>query len=114
MLLAILVLTAILSIAMGVSSLMLVEMKISREIPKSLKAYYAAEAGVERSLYDERKGSGASDIGSPPNWCTGTGKVCLDNSACYAVDFSGGTTTTIKSYGCYKSVRRSVEASWVE
>ncbi len=113
LLLTLLILTAILAIAFGVSGLMLGETKISREVPKSLRAYYAAETGIERSLYDARKGAGASDIGSPPN-CSGSGAVCLDGSdTCYSVDVAtGGGTITIKSYGCYKSTRRAVEVSY--
>lgn len=112
LLLTILILTAILSIALGVSTLMLVEMKVSQEVPKSLRAYYAAEAGIERKLYEIRKEANFSDIGSGPDWCTGTGKVCLDSDACYAVDVTTGTTTYIKSYGCYKGVRRAIEVEY--
>lgn len=113
LLLTILVLTAIMSIALGISTLMLVEMKLSREVIKSLRAYYAAEAGIERSLYDDRKEGGASDIGSSPSWCAGIGKVCLDGSdTCYAVDVTVGATTYIKSYGCYKGARRAIEVSY--
>lgn len=113
LLLTLLILTAVLAIAFGVSGLMLGEIKISQEVPKSLRAYYAAEAGIERSLYDARKGAGASDIGSPPS-CVGSGAVCLDGSdTCYSVDVvATGNPTIIKSYGCYKGVRRSIEISW--
>lgn len=112
LLLTLLILTAVLSIALGVAGLMLGEIKISREVPKSLRAYYAAEAGIERSLYDARKGAGASDIGSPPS-CSGGGAVCLDGSdTCYSVDVTTGGTIIIKSYGCYKGTRRAVEVSY--
>lgn len=114
LLLTILILNAILSIALGVSTLMLGEAKISREEPKSLRAYYAAEAGVERKLFESRKSSpDYNDIGSAPSWCTGSGRVCLDADTCYAVDVvSYPNPTTIKSYGCYKGTRRSIEVSY--
>lgn len=113
LLLAILILIVILSIAFGVSALMLTEIKLSQELPKSLRAYYVAEAGIERSLYDARKGAGAKDIGSPPD-CSEGGAVCLDGSdTCYSIDVSSiGGTTYIKSYGCYKGTRRAIEISY--
>lgn len=112
LLLVLLILTAILAIAFGVTGLMLGEIKISREVPRSLRAYYAAEAGIERSLYDIRRGSGANDIGSPPS-CVGGGAVCLDGSAtCYSVDIVPGDPFVIKSYGCFKGVRRAIEVSY--
>lgn len=118
LLLVLLVLTAILSIAFGVSTLMLGETKMTREVPKSLRAYYAAEAGIERKLYDIRKSGDFSDIGSGPAWCSGAGRFCLDADTCYAVDVipagPGCTADSycIKSYGCYKGARRAVEVSY--
>lgn len=111
--LVLLILTAVLAVAFGVAGLMLGEIKLSQEVPKSLRAYYAAEAGIERSLYDERKGDGASDIGSPPD-CSGGGAVCLNGSdACYSIDakITGGSVT-ITSYGCSKGTRRAIEVSY--
>ena len=116
--LTIFVLVGILAVALGVTSLMVGEIKITREIPRALKAYYAAEAGIERSLYDARKGAGAGDIGSPPD-CTGGTAVCLDSDACYSVKvIVGGTgdceanSYCIKSYGCYERIKRSIEVSY--
>lgn len=113
--LTILILTAILSIAFGVSSLLLGETKLSRESARSLRAYYAAEAGIERKLFEVRGDPpNPNDIGSSPNWCSGAGKICLDANAetCYAVDVTTGTTVHIKSYGCYKGTRRAIEVSY--
>jgi len=110
--LTLLILSVILAIAFGVSSLILGGVKISQNAPKSLKAYYAAETGIEQSLYDARKGSGASDIGAPPA-CSGGGAICLDDTdACYSVDFTVGDPNTIESFGCYKGTRRAVEATY--
>lgn len=112
LLLVLLILTAVLAIAFGIMNLMVGEIKISREAAKSSRAYYAAEAGIERSLYDDRQGGGASDIGNPPN-CSGGGAVCLDSSdTCYSIDYTSGDPTVIKSYGCYKGVRRAIEVSY--
>ncbi len=103
-LLALLILTVVLSIAFGISALMWGETKLSQDVPRSLKAYYAAEAGIERALYDERQGSGVVDI---PR-CS----VSLDGSS-YGIDVTiSGDTTTIKSWGCYKNIERAIEVSY--
>ncbi len=114
-LLTFLVLTTVFVIALGISGLMLGETKMSREVPRSLRAYYAAESGIEKSLYDARKGAGANDIGSPPRCSSGTGAICLDaeNATCYSIDVtSTPPNVNIKSYGCYKEVRRAIEISY--
>ena len=112
LLLTLLILTAILSIAFGVSALIFGETKMSQEVPRSLRAYYIAEAGIERKLYEIRQQSNLNDIGSAPDWCSGAGKVCLDPDTCYAVDVTAGATTYIKGYGCYKGTRRAIEVSY--
>ena len=120
LILTILILVGILAIALGVTSLMVGEIRITREIPRALKAYYAAEVGIERKLYELRKADDISNIGSPPD-CTGASGFCLDGSdVCYSVNVD--TTSNpppnpppnvyIKSYGCYKRIKRSVEVSY--
>ena len=104
-LLTILILAAILAIAFGVSNLMLGEIKISQEAPKSLLAYCAAETGIEKTLSDHRKGGGASDIPE----CS----VALDNGSSYGIDFKEtGIDVEITSWGCYKDVKRAIKVSW--
>ena len=104
-LLTILILAAILAIAFGVSNLMLGEIKISQEVPKSLMAYCAAEAGIERALYDDRKGAGASDIPE----CS----VALDNESSYGIDIhETANLVEITSWGCYKDAKRAIKVSW--
>lgn len=114
LLLTLLILVSVLAIALGVVALMMGELKMSQEVPKSLKAYYAAEAGIERALYDERRGGGAVDIGDPPDCDSGSGAVCLSGSeVCYSIDAkTTGSSTTITSYGCYKGTRRAIDVSW--
>jgi len=114
LLLTLLILSTVLVVACAVTTIMIGELKISREVYSSLRAYAAAEAGMERTLYDERQGDGASDIGSPPNCSSDTpGVACIDADNCYSVDFEkSDTSVTIKSYGCYKGARRAVEVSY--
>ena len=111
LLLTLLILTVILTIAFGVTTLMIGELKISRETFESLKAYSAAEAGIERALYEERYGSGASNVGNPPECSSESGAECIDasNSNCYSISVDGSNIT---SYGCYKGTRRAIGVSW--
>ena len=118
LILTMLTLMIILVIAFGVANLMLGQIKMAREVPRSLRAYYAAEVGIEKSLYDARRGGGASDIGDPANLANcspGTiGVICLDDpEVCYSVDVDdSGDPVIIKSYGCYRQIKRSVEVSY--
>jgi Tfp pilus assembly protein PilX len=122
LILTILVLVGILAIAMGVTSLMVGEIRMTREIPRALKAYYVAEVGIEKKLYQMRQEEppDTSNIGSPPD-CTGGGAVCLNGSdVCYSVnvDITSNPPPNlppnvyIKSYGCYKRIKRSIEVSY--
>jgi len=105
LLLTLIILSTILVIALGISNLIWGEIKLSQDIPKSLKAYYAAEAGIERSLYDDRQGVGADDIDK----CS----VRLNNESSYGVDVTTEKdTTTIKSWGCFRNVKRAIEISY--
>ncbi|MFH2013489.1 MAG: hypothetical protein ABIJ17_00795, partial [Patescibacteria group bacterium] len=54
LLLTILIMAALLAIAIGVSKLTLGEIKLIQDVPKSLFAYYAAEAGAEWATYQYR------------------------------------------------------------
>lgn len=114
LILTMLILMTILVIAFGVANLMLGQINMAREVPRSLRAYYVAEAGIERKLYEARADPpNFDDIGSGPEWCTGTGKVCLDPDTCYAVDVVNfPNPTVIKAFGCYKGTRRAIDVSW--
>lgn len=54
LLLVIVILSAILSISLGIFSITLGEIKISGEIGNSFHAFYAADQGIERMLYRDR------------------------------------------------------------
>ena len=101
-LLAVLILSILLIIGLGVSNLMISQIKMSAQTGQSVQAFYAAEAGAERCLYEVRK-KGANNCPS------GT----LDNNATYSV------TTDIKidsgqinSIGRFGQTSRKIELSW--
>jgi hypothetical protein len=105
LLLTILIMSAILAIAMGISKLSLGEIKISRELPQSFIAYYAAEAGIEEGLYADLV---VIPQGMASNFVRdfGGGKAC-------SVEFDGTSPNrTIKSTGSYGGTSRAVELSY--
>jgi len=108
LLLTLLIMAGLLSIAFGISKLTLGEIRLSRDIPKSITAYYAAEAGVERALYEKRINDINLDISDCP-----AGGVSLDNGSKYGVKLTVvGEETFIKSVGCYRGVTRAIEVSF--
>lgn len=109
LLLTILIMAALLAIAIGVTRLSLGEIKLIRDIPNSLIAYYAADSGIERALYEKR--INGLDLSIPD--CPGAGSAELDNDSKYGVNVSQiGETVVIKSGGCYKDIRRAIEVSF--
>ena len=101
LLLTLLIMAAVLSIAFGLSKLSLGEIKISRDVGRSLIAYYAAEAGVECQMYDDRIGG------------LDCSHVCLEPGICYDVEVSGETPNrTIESNGSYQDITRAVELTY--
>jgi len=106
LLLTLLVMAVLLSISFGVSRLALGEIKLIRDIPKALIAYYAAEAGMEWALYQYYQTGSISDVVD----CS----VNLDNGSSYGIEviMSGEYVTAIKSNGCYQDLRRAVEVSF--
>jgi len=112
LLITLLVIAALLGIVFGVSKLSLGETRISRDISKSLIAYYAADSGVECQMYNDRLLSEAV--------CGGGANVYLnaEHTIFYKIIVSGtylnGNTgpRTIKSNGTYQDVRRAVELEY--
>lgn len=106
LLLTLLIMAALLAIGLGVSRLSVGEIKITREVPKSIIAYYAAEAGVERAIYEERVGGGAST--------TPECSQALDNNSSYGILEIDrvGESVYIRSVGCYQDIRRAIEVNY--
>lgn len=97
---AVIIMSMIVVITASMFSLMIQQIRMSRQAGHSVVAFYAADAGAERCLYEIRK-EGAG----------GCARV---------VDFGGGAkyTTTydglgeITSKGEYKGVSRKMEVAW--
>ncbi len=103
-----LILGIILATCLGVVNLMLKEIKISSNIGYSVTAYYAAEAGIEKTLYNARKGSG------PVESCE---TLSIDPTCTFLVRIAQigippDIPYIIKSVGNFKKTRRGVEVQY--
>ncbi|MBI4811994.1 hypothetical protein HY798_00880 [Candidatus Falkowbacteria bacterium] len=112
--LAILVLTVILTIGLGISALVLNQFKTMRAVGFSVEALYAADAGAEKCLYDVRggtglgcDGAGGAVTGSLNNGSTYSAEKTVDTGQSPAVNY-------IRSLGQYQTTSRKVELSWEE
>ncbi len=105
--LVILISTFILAIALGLATILISRIKLSREIGYSVVAFYAADTGIERVLKDIRKGG--YQCASPP--CTPYSNVPLDGAS-YTVTITSWSPTVISSSGKYQAVKRAIEISY--
>ncbi len=102
----VLFLAMVLSTGLGIANLMLKEIKISSNIGYSVPAFYAAEAGIEKILYIDRKVDGGISIGDNKNEDLSTG------SKFEAEVIQVNPEIIIKSVGTYNGVKRGVEVSY--
>ncbi|MDP3093710.1 MAG: hypothetical protein Q8N16_03005 [bacterium] len=100
--LTVMILALVLSVALGSSILLTSQIKSLRNIGNSVAAFYAAETGIERSLYALVNGS------------TQTRWEEQLNGASYGVDYLSpgldcpGLNYCLKSIGAYKDVKRGI------
>ena len=96
-LLAVLILSVVLSISLGLNSIIIRQLKTIREIGYSVVALSAADAGIERVLLDR---SSPEDISG-----------LLSNGANFEVTLVPDCPSNIciKSIGIYRGVRRAIE-----
>ncbi|HDL74966.1 MAG TPA: hypothetical protein ENH06_01100 [bacterium] len=103
--LAIILMSLLLAIALGISTILFTEINIIRAMGNSVIAFYAADTGIEQVLKDR---------GSPFS----ISNTFLDNGAYYYVDVtvSGPSCSAvnycIKSAGIYNGVRRAIEIEY--
>ncbi len=96
--LAMIILTMFLAIAIGISTVLLIQVKMVSSLGNSVVAFFAADTGIENALYT---GSSVSGV--------------LNNGASYEVSFmspgSGcsGFYYCLKSKGVFKDTKRAIE-----
>jgi hypothetical protein len=120
------VLIIVMLISLTVASVMAFEIKMTREIANSTPAFYAADAGAERCLYQSRCGL----LVTPTPECTDAAEIgagldqgCATVGSAIALPYVLGNgarvTEAIRSLsnqivaqGFYSSTNRKVEISW--
>jgi len=135
------IMTIILAIVLGVAAILVSEIKIIRAMGNSVVAFYAADSGIEKTFYFDRKRipsggeRGLCDICSvctDCQSCTLSGGdcdplTCTDCIISYYTEFDGKrydieativtdvetSETTIKSFGDYKETTRAIELIFV-
>jgi len=95
---SVMLLSILLVISSGIATLMLNQIKMSSQIGNSVISYYAAEAGIERCLYNMRKDTGICNYTNEP----------LDNNATYDTTWNAGGYP-INSTGHYINTSREIE-----
>jgi len=127
--LTVILLAIVLAIVVGLGAILIVQIRIVRQIGYSVVALYSADTGVERKLLDF-KDRGDAIIADPPLSefldIDGNGSVpsgdCPDNlsnnsnDSCYRVQVFGageeqcsGVILCIRSVGVYRGIRRAIE-----
>ena len=120
LLMTMLILFGIIAVAFGGSSLVMAGLRSSDLSAKSTVAYYNAESGAERLLFEVRKnsfdlsqGGPLSDVQAAENIFSDNG---FNNGGSYYVDYdfaaSALNSFTFTSIGDYKGVKRSVQVSF--
>jgi hypothetical protein len=107
LLITLLIMSAFLSIAFGLSRLSLGEIKLSRDTSTSLIAYYAAEAGVECQMFSSRVS--LISCGAPGS------PMCLSAGICVETTIGSApppNNIKIQSSGSYKDARRAIELTY--
>jgi hypothetical protein len=113
--LTILILAGVLIIAFGISSIILKQIKMSGQAGQSVKAYQAADSGIEWALYQISQGNSIADDHLCSN-CT-LGIDCPEvNGGSYCLKIIQGTTENpeiIKAIGRVGQARRAAEVTLV-
>ena len=124
-----LILTSMLTVVLGAANLVMSGIKMSGAQERSTVAYFAAEAGAERILWEIRQNgfdlTGCNindyiDFSVTPTVCVdsstcGVSSICeysLSNNALYSVVYSLDSPVTFTSTGVFSGLRRSVDISY--
>lgn len=109
-LLVLLILSGLLVVVLGMSNLVFSGLKTARVAGDSTKAYYSAEAGAERAIWEARFGEDGFLDSDQSNLYSAS----LDNGAQYSVDFSrNGAEVFYTSKGKYEKTQRIVEVGFL-
>jgi len=98
--LALMIMTILLALALGVSTILVSQIKMIREMGNSVIAFYAADTGIEHVMYTINKGGVMKEVSG--SW---------DEASYKATPESCNGNTCIKSVGKYKEIRRAIQVT---
>ena len=104
--LTVMILNVLLVIGLGVGVLIFQQIKSSLQAGESVIAFYAAETGAERCLYEIRQNSADN--------CPYTDiSLDFDSRAVYTTVYDESvSSTTMSSIGQYLNISRKIELNW--
>lgn len=102
LLLVMVILSALLSISIGIFNVVFGQIKISGDLADSFIAFYAADQAIEKMLYRDRT---LAEIcaGGPGNPCYTEGSTDVQSGGCYKIRVSKVSgITTVAAFGQYR------------
>lgn len=111
LLMTLMILSGILVVTLAAADIIFAGIKMNRLVGYSNLAFFAAETGMERSLWEARKNSYTLPASNQSNvFPSGSS---LDNGSSYQVNFASSTpNVTFTSIGGYRGVKRSVQTTY--
>ncbi|MBU0476700.1 hypothetical protein KKB68_01665 [Patescibacteria group bacterium] len=97
-----LIMALLLAMGLGMSAILLGQIKIIRGMGNSVIAFYAADTGVEWALYNIRKEEGNGNVSE--SWDTDYGYSVTTNPCDLKI--------CIKSLGTFKETKRAIEVKY--
>jgi hypothetical protein len=109
MLLSVLIMTGMMASAMAVSLIMLNEIRLARQIPYSVNAIAAADAGIECAMHQYWVAGNRCGTVCTSGTADASGRVLMRNDATFTASITCGAATTTRSIGEFRGIRRSLE-----
>ena len=110
--LALIIMIVLLGIGVGLSTIIVGQLKIKRGMENSVAAFYAADTGVERILYEEKlcRNLSCGPFCNIAEIAEGSSFSDSVGDATYITDVTyEGDTVKLRSVGEYKGVKRAIE-----
>ena len=98
--LAIVIMSILSAVVLGLITLSISEIKMVKGLENSVISFYAANTGIEHSLYNIRKEGGMGEVSDSLG------------EANYNVSVGANGTTTVKSTGTYRDTKRVIEVNY--
>lgn len=110
--LTVLLLAVILAIALAISNIFAVEVRLAGDVTESVKAIMAADSGLEWMLFKERKVLPEDPSPSFNGQACGGANCLLGNGASFSVTKTADGGTALVSIGAFRNTRRGMRVSY--